>query len=254
MFSIDFLHRLREAELAVVVRRLRPGARILEIGGGTGHQARLLSSRGFAVASVDLAASAYTAHRVFPVQDYDGERLPYPSASFDAVFSSNVLEHVAAPAPLHREMRRVLRPGGECLHILPSPSWRLWSSLTHYLDVPVLALRRNRASHPLLRPDAPKRSPLHLLRRALWAPRHGEVGNALTELYHFSRRRWLRHFREHGFLPVAVEPVGLFYTSSMALGPRLSLARRRHLARWLGSSTMLYVLTVPPDAGGSEAG
>jgi hypothetical protein len=41
-----------------------------------------------------------------------------PTASADAVFSSNVLEHVAAAhlSALHNEARRVLRPGGLAVH------------------------------------------------------------------------------------------------------------------------------------------
>lgn len=48
----------------------------------------------------------------------DARAVALPSASVDVVFSSNVLEHVAAadlPA-LHREMRRLLRPGGLAVH------------------------------------------------------------------------------------------------------------------------------------------
>jgi ubiquinone/menaquinone biosynthesis C-methylase UbiE len=40
------------------------------------------------------------------------ERLPFPDASFDAVFCSNALDHVSCPEHGIREMTRVLRPGG----------------------------------------------------------------------------------------------------------------------------------------------
>jgi SAM-dependent methyltransferase len=39
-------------------------------------------------------------------------QLDFPNNSFDALFSHNVLEHVAEPARALREMYRVLKPGG----------------------------------------------------------------------------------------------------------------------------------------------
>lgn len=55
---------------------------------------------------------------------YDGQRLPFPDASFDTVISVQVLEHTPDPAALVADMARVLRPGG--LLILSAPfSFRL---------------------------------------------------------------------------------------------------------------------------------
>ena len=46
---------------------------------------------------------------------YDGVRFPLPNASFDIVWSSDVLEHVSDPAAVLRECYRVLVPGGVCI-------------------------------------------------------------------------------------------------------------------------------------------
>jgi SAM-dependent methyltransferase len=43
---------------------------------------------------------------------YDGTRVPFPDGTFDLVYSSQVLEHVADPRLHLREIARVLRPGG----------------------------------------------------------------------------------------------------------------------------------------------
>jgi ubiquinone/menaquinone biosynthesis C-methylase UbiE len=53
-----------------------------------------------------------------------GEHMPFPDQSFDAVISSNVLEHVADPAKVLAECFRVLRPGGTCHMVIPNfGSW-----------------------------------------------------------------------------------------------------------------------------------
>ncbi|TFW61132.1 class I SAM-dependent methyltransferase [Bradyrhizobium sp. MOS001] len=53
-----------------------------------------------------------------------GEQIPFPDQSFDAVISSNVLEHVADPAAVMKECFRVLRPGGVCHMVIPNfGSW-----------------------------------------------------------------------------------------------------------------------------------
>jgi len=41
-----------------------------------------------------------------------GEDIPFPDASFDVAFCSNVLDHVSDPRQVMTEMARVLKPGG----------------------------------------------------------------------------------------------------------------------------------------------
>lgn len=52
-----------------------------------------------------------------------GERLPFRDASFDGLFSINVLEHVADLEGVIRECGRVLRAGGLWLAITPNGNW-----------------------------------------------------------------------------------------------------------------------------------
>jgi SAM-dependent methyltransferase len=47
------------------------------------------------------------------------ERLTFPDATFDIVVTSDVMEHVRLAAEAHREIRRVLRPGGIYLFTVP---------------------------------------------------------------------------------------------------------------------------------------
>ena len=136
MFNLEFLHVIREYEFARILPYLRSGARVLEIGGGTGYQARRLHEAGFNVTSIDVAHGTYASSELeFPVQPYDGRHFPFPDASFDIVFSSNVLEHIPDLAQTHRETVRVLQPGGYCVHVLPTGSWRFWTNLAHYIEL-----------------------------------------------------------------------------------------------------------------------
>jgi SAM-dependent methyltransferase len=61
----------------------------------------------------DLDPRLAGGHRV------DVTDLPFPGASFDMVFASHVLEHVADDRRAIAEVRRVLRPGG--IAVLPVP-------------------------------------------------------------------------------------------------------------------------------------
>jgi SAM-dependent methyltransferase len=110
VLSLEYIDAIRVAEIDKIASLLPGGARILEIGAGTGKQAVELQRRGFQVTAIELADSNCAAHRVFPITDYDGRTIPLPHASIDVVFSSNVLEHVPDLARMHQEIRRVLAP------------------------------------------------------------------------------------------------------------------------------------------------
>jgi SAM-dependent methyltransferase len=250
VFSHQYLDEIRMLELEIVLPLFSPGARVLEVGGGTGRQALELSRRGFDVRAIDLASSSYAAHRVFPIVDYDGTTIPLPDASVDAAFSSNVLEHVGDLARMHSEIRRVLSPNGRCIHVLPTHAWRFWTILAGYPDAVLYFLH----GAPSLVPHAfPRRSERRRLAMAwyqtarnvggrLLPPRHGARGNTISEIRLFHPSWWRRNFKENGFTIVHDAPTGLFHTGNMLLGPRLGLARRRQLAAVVGSTGHVFAL------------
>lgn len=236
--------RLREAEFSVVEDYFKPALRVLEIGGGNGFQARLISSRGCDVRSIDLAPSSH-AVKYFDVQAYDGRAIPYRDNEFDLIFSSNVLEHIEdLNATLH-ESRRVLKPEGAAIHILPTPAWRLWTSVAHYGYLWHRVLDADRpvgdGTVPSISEKMRARGVLYAFGRILAAGPHGRYPNALSELYYFSERRWLKVFRGAGFQVTHVRASNIFYTGYGIL-PWVSMEVRTSMATWLGSATRIYVL------------
>ncbi len=265
--TLDYLHALRLAELdralALLDRTPAPKpAKVLEVGASDGFVAAELARRFAAVEAVDVAVPART---WFKVRRYDGQRLPFADASFDLVYSSNVMEHVAHFDDLQRELARVLGPGGVAIHVMPSATWRLWTSLAHYPALPRAAWARlkGRPQTGALAPDAkagpdafapdagagsatrPARTLGWWLRRIALATRHGEEGSMLGEVWNFSRWRWRQRFASAGWHVVAIHPVGYFYTGYMLAAGRLGFARRAQFARVLGSSTLAYKVTPP---------
>jgi SAM-dependent methyltransferase len=90
---------------------------VLDLGCGAGDSVDLFRSLEPNVrwTGADLERSPEVDRRTRTDADFvsfDGERLPFPDASFDLVFCKQVLEHVRRPAPLLAEAARVLRPDG----------------------------------------------------------------------------------------------------------------------------------------------
>jgi hypothetical protein len=174
-----------------------------------------------------------------------------------------VLEHIADIEPFEGEIHRVLKSSGCAIHVIPTHTWRLWTSLSHGVDLAKLggleAARRVRdltMSRPTReRSDgASKRGPsaappgrrrtLGRVVRTLagWEP-HGERGNTLTEFsFYFRPDWWERHFRTTGWTVRQSFPVGVFYTGHVLAGAWFTIAQRERWARVLGSSTHCFVL------------
>lgn len=242
MFNTSYLNELRQIEMEQLLPLLPSGARILEFGAGTGQQARFLADHGFDVIALDLPNSDYAAERLFPIHDYDGRHIPLADQSVDVVFSSNVLEHVEDLPTILGEFRRVTRPNGLGIHIMPTPSWRFWTFVTGPIASLQAAgsLARNLLAPPAGRRwDSIKRN-LKTIAGGLLPLGHGTSREGISELWTFSPRAWRRKFERSGFAVVGDRPFGIFYTGNLLFGPRMSVARRESLSHTLGSAARIY--------------
>lgn len=86
------------------------GAELLDLGCGPGYYTSALREAGARVVGVDMDTTGWQG--TFGLVQGDATSLPFPTAGFDGVFCSNLLEHVADTAGVLAEIERVLRPGG----------------------------------------------------------------------------------------------------------------------------------------------
>lgn len=128
--------RILDRLLAALDPPLPPGARVLDVGCGTGANGPVLAAR--SAFAVGLDAS--------PIPLGLGERshgarvradagaLPFADASFDLVVALDVLEHLDDDAGGARELRRVLRPGAPAVIFVPALQllWGLQDDVSHH--------------------------------------------------------------------------------------------------------------------------
>ena len=245
----ELLTRVRRHELESVQSLFAPGATVLEIGGGNGFQASIIAGWGCTVHSFDLAGRPSAARAYHAVSDYDGVHVPLPDDSIDVAFSSNVLEHVRELPALLAETRRVLKPGGIGVHILPTPTWRFWSIVAHYPFLVFTALHMRTgfvdwSDKQARQARTSERGVAYLIKRIMWPGPHGEFSNAVVELSAFRAAYWTQALESAGFAVERVTPTGIYY-SGYGLFPDLATQTRRRMARLLGSSTQTIVVRKP---------
>jgi 2-polyprenyl-6-hydroxyphenyl methylase/3-demethylubiquinone-9 3-methyltransferase len=92
--------------------------KVLDLGCGNGSMSAAINARGFAVTGVDYSASGVAAARLsFPALHFEQQDLsePLPAEyedAYDAVVSTEVIEHMLLPRRLVANALFALRPGG----------------------------------------------------------------------------------------------------------------------------------------------
>jgi 2-polyprenyl-3-methyl-5-hydroxy-6-metoxy-1,4-benzoquinol methylase len=102
------------------------GARVLEIGCGSGEFSKVLGERGALVTAADISPAAVertkrlTKGLSVTCDVADLMALPYRDESFELVVSLETLEHTPSPFQATAELVRVTRPGGRLIITTPN--------------------------------------------------------------------------------------------------------------------------------------
>jgi len=248
----------------------------LELGAGDGYQSTFLSRYIDRMACTEINPMALTRkssetveYRVCGAED--AARI-FPEKSFDFIFSSNLLEHIARPVAMLTGVRRLLKEDGLTIHIIPSPFWKL-CQMGLYIPAHVLVLleriTRNRGLLNCMReirgllrefvegvrtgsnqtltaareaemrtgnnPGIVRKKRSFLYSLILPAP-HGVSETHWAEMRAFSRRRWIRIFDEAGLTCIAVRK------GPAASGYGLGWEIARNIAKRAGlASEFIYI-------------
>ncbi len=163
----DRFNRLSSLGLDILWRReavqmLPRGSHVLDVGTGTGDMAKELLLHEATVVGIDFSPKMISAasgkmkgHPGVRFQVAQAENLPFEDESFDGVTSAFVirnLHHGGVLAPSFREFHRVLKKGGQMIHLeltRPSQGVLSWGHRT-YLKVvlPVIGWANFRTRWP----------------------------------------------------------------------------------------------------------
>lgn len=121
-----------------------PGARIADLGCGSGVFTELLHRRGFNCTGIDLSPKliriARESHPGIDFQEGDIEHLPFADGSIDGVVLAGVLHHLPEMSKCAAEIKRILRPGGRFVAFDPNrmnPAMYLYRDRSSPLYSPV---------------------------------------------------------------------------------------------------------------------
>ena len=103
---------------------LQVGARVADLGCGSGIFTSLLSEHGYDVVGLDISPKllqlARTKYPKIEFLEGDVEALPFPAESFHGILLSGIVHHLPDPERCAAEVYRALKPGGRFVAFDPN--------------------------------------------------------------------------------------------------------------------------------------
>ena len=211
---IEHLHNFRERELAITFKDIdKKFNKGLELGAGDGFQSKLLIEYIDNLIATDLneerlPSSSSDSKIEYKVLDAEEIGNHFEKNSFDIVFSSNLMEHLPNVRNCFTGIRKVLKDDGIAIHIMPSPSWRIFATVLHFPNKIANGLNKifKREKGGLkkgnnLKVNRSKKSKLH----QFFIPKpHGISRNFIVEIFAFQQSKWVSDFKSTGFQIVKI--------------------------------------------------
>lgn len=94
--------------------------KLLDMGCGEGYVLNEASIKGFKPYGVDIADNRTSSNTKFKFFNGSIFEAKFPDDYFSAIYMDSVLEHIVSPMETLTELRRILKPGGVCLVIVPN--------------------------------------------------------------------------------------------------------------------------------------
>jgi len=114
------------------------GARVLDAGAGEGRYRTHFSRHEYYAADLAVGDTDWDYSGLAVVTELS--RMPFPEDTFDAVLSTQTLEHLAEPAAFLADAARVLKPGGR-LYLTAPQCFRLHQAPHDYYRYTAFGLR-----------------------------------------------------------------------------------------------------------------
>ena len=254
----QWLHKIRDIEIKYAMYILRnfidmnnlQNGSILEIGSGDGYVIEKLSKQypNLEFVGLEVEGSFYK-NKSKMVLNYDGNNLTFLDKKFDLVFSLHVLEHIRDLESHSRQVKKVLNPNGLWVNIVPSDTWRFFTTLNYYPSLffnffsllkryRIIKNKKNKKNKIASKFN---KSPFYFL----IPHRHGERGNLITEFFYFKIAYWSKILRklcsDNNMILVQASKIPVFYCSRDLFRNFLNVKIRHQFANIFGGSSILLI-------------